>query len=97
VVVGSNTWFRDDIADAAEMVDNRVRLINPGNSELFESSVYWLARQDQSIGASPEASAVPVIPSDLSTGALSAIRWMLIAGLPVVILLAGAVWRVVRG
>jgi len=97
VIVGSNTWFRDDVANAAELVDNRVRLLNPGNGELFESSVYWLARRESSIGASPEASAVPVIPADLSPGLIGAIRWGLIAGLPMLILFFGAMWRVIRG
>ncbi|MCC6319921.1 MAG: hypothetical protein IT438_00610 [Phycisphaerales bacterium] len=97
VFVGSNTWFRDDVAEAAELVGNRVRLINPGNSELFEAAVYWLAHKDGSIGASPESHEVSIIPNDLSPGLLSAIRWMLIAGLPVLILLTGAAWRIVRG
>lgn len=96
VFVGSNTWFRDDVAEAAELVGNRVRLINPGNSELFEAAVYWLAFKDSSIGASPEAREVSVIPNDLSPGLLSALRWLLVAGLPVAILFAGAIWRIVR-
>lgn len=97
VIVGSNTWFRDDIADAVELVGNRVRLLNPGNSELFEASVYWLSGREEVMGASPQASAVSIIPNDLSQGAISAIRWALIAGLPLLILLTGAVWRVARG
>ncbi|MFN7021444.1 MAG: hypothetical protein ACK4WH_08975, partial [Phycisphaerales bacterium] len=96
VLVGSNTWFRDDVAEAAEVVGNRVRLINPGNSELFEAAVYWLAFKESSIGASPEAREVSVIPNDLSPGLLSAIRWLLVAGLPVAILFVGAIWRIVR-
>ena len=96
VVVGSNGWFLDEVAEAAEVVDNRRVPVSPGNTELLEASLYWLAKQESAIGASPQAAAAPVIPA-LSEGTVRAVRWGLIAGLPVLVLLAGAVWRVVRG
>jgi len=96
VVIGSNGWFLDEVAESAQLVDNRRSLVNPGNTELFEASIYWLAGQDAAIGASPQAEAAPVIPA-LSAGTVGAIRWALIAGLPMLILLVGAVWRLVKG
>lgn len=96
IVVGSNGWFLDEIASAATVVDNRRIPTYPGNAELFEASIYWLARQDSAIGVSPQAEASPVIPP-LSAGTVSAIRWSLIAGLPLLVLFAGALWRLFRG
>lgn len=96
VVVGSNGWFLDEIAAAATVVDNRRVPSYPGNAELFEASIYWLARQESAITVSPQAEASPVIPP-LSAGTVSAIRWSLIAGLPVLVLFAGALWRLLRG
>ncbi len=96
VVVGSNGWFLDEIAAAATVVDNQRVTSYPGNAELFESSIYWLARQESAITVSPQAEASPVIPP-LSAGTVSAIRWSLIAGLPMLVLFAGALWRLFRG
>lgn len=96
VVVGSNGWFLDEVAETALLVDNRRVLVNPGNSELLEASVYWLAGQEDAIGTSVEAETAAVIPP-LEPGTISAIRWALIGGLPVLVLLLGAVWRVARG
>ncbi len=61
----------------------------PGNLELFESSVYWLAGQDELIARSATAESVPLIPT-LGEGQVTLIRWMLIGGLPVIVLLIGA-------
>jgi hypothetical protein len=33
----------------------------------------------------------------MSSGQVAALRWSLIAGLPVLVLLAGATWRMLRG
>lgn len=96
VIVGASGWFLDEIAEAAVLVDNKRVPVNPGNSELFEASVYWLAGQESVIGTSPQSAAAAVIPP-LSPGTISAIRWALVGGLPVLILLIGAVWRTTRG
>jgi hypothetical protein len=96
VVVGSNTWFMDRIAQERAMVDGRPVLTNPGNSELFEAAVYWLAGQDQMIAQSPTARAVPLI-RPLGGGTLLLLRWGAIAGLPGLVLLAGLAWRLARG
>ncbi len=97
VIVGSNGWFFDDItARTAGVVDGRTVHQAPGNLELFEAAVYWLAGQDELIAASPAARAVPLIPT-LSADRLSAIRWLLVLGLPALTLLAGVAYRLLRG
>lgn len=96
VVVGSNTWFRDAIAQERVLVDGRPTLSNPGNAELFEAAIYWLAGQDQMIAQSATARAAPLI-RPMSGATLPAIRWLAIAGLPALVLLAGMAWRLLRG
>lgn len=96
LVVGSDTWFTDRIAQDRAMVDGRAVLTSPGNSELFEASVYWLAGQDDMIAQSPTARAVPLI-RPLAGGTLLLLRWAAILGLPGAVLLLGLVLRLVRG
>ncbi len=97
VVVGCAPWFLDDATQVQlGVVDGRPVLRAPGNIELFESSVYWLAGQDELIARSATAESVPLIPA-LGEGPMLIIRWMLIAGLPVIVLLIGAGWRLIRG
>jgi len=96
VVVGSNAWFTDALAFAYDATDNRVTLRSPGNAELFEASILWLAGQDELIAASAGARARPRI-KPLDTGTITAIRWALVAGLPLLSLGAGIAWRFLRG
>ncbi len=97
VAVSSNTWFTDRVTtQQSRLVDGRIASANPGNIELFEAAVYWLAGQDDRIGASATARAVPVI-RPLGEGTLAALRWMLVLGLPVLTLGAGVWWRWWRG
>lgn len=96
LVVGSNAWFLDDVAMGGTLVNGQPVLVNPGNAELFEAAVYWLAGQDRMIAASAVAASVPVIPP-MSEGSLTATRWLLIAGLPLAIMLIGAGLRALRG
>jgi hypothetical protein len=95
-VVGSNGWFLDDIAQVQSIVDGRPVLATPGNIELLESCIYWLAGQDTMLGTSANAQTVAVIPN-ISASTMTIIRWSLIAGLPLLILLIGAAWRLIRG
>jgi len=97
VVVGSNGWMLDPIAARrAELVEGRAPLAFPGNAELFEAAVLWLARQDELIAPSPEARPVALV-KPLSERQLATLRWVLIAGLPGAVLLGGVVHRVLRG
>ncbi len=97
VAVGSNGWMLDPIAARrGQSVDGRAPLAFPGNAEIFEASVLWLAGQDELIAPSGEARPVALI-KPLSASQLRVIRWVLLAGLPGLILVAGIVTRVVRG
>ncbi len=96
VVVGSNSWFIDQVTQRQAEVDGRVIDANPGNIELFESSVLWLAGQDDLIAQSPEAASIALI-RPISPEQLSMIRWAMVAGLPVLVLVVGGLYRVVRG
>jgi len=95
VVVGANTWFVDDRAEVVR-VDGRIVDATPGNLELFESSVYWLARQDELIAASPGARAVPLV-KDVSASRLKLVRLAVVLGLPALVLVLGALYRWARG
>lgn len=96
VVVGSNSWFIDNVSQNAVMVDGRPTLRNPGNMELFEASVLWLAEQDSLIAQSPSALAVPMI-SPIEEETLTRLRLAMILGLPMGVLLLGMLYRMVRG
>jgi hypothetical protein len=96
LVVGSNGWFLDDVSQGSALVDGREVALSPGNLELFEAGVFWLAGQDGQIGTSAVARGVPLIPP-MGEGTMSAVRWALIGGMPLLVLLIGGVWRVVRG
>lgn len=96
VVVGSNSWFIDQVTQRRAEVDGRVIDANPGNIELFESSVLWLAGQDDLIAQSPEAASIALI-RPIAPEQLSMIRWAMVAGLPVLVLVVGGLYRVVRG
>lgn len=97
VVIGSNRWFSDRVtSQRARLVDGRLAGANPGNIELFESAIFWLAGQDDRIGASATARAVPVIRA-MGPGTLAALRWLTILGLPALTLAAGLSWRLWRG
>lgn len=96
VVVGSNGWMLDPVAGASENVDGRVVRSNRGNWSLLDAAVRWAARQDDRVAPAPEADATPTI-RELSAGELSAVRWGLVAGVPLGVLLAGLAWRLLRG
>lgn len=96
IVVSSNGWFFDEFTQVGAVVDNQPVPRNPGNLELLEASVYWLAHQEDLIARSADAQAAPLIPA-LSPTTLTTLRWALVAGLPLAVLILGALWRVVRG
>jgi len=96
VVVGSADWFFDRWTQEAELVDGVPRFKYPGNLELFESSVYWLAGLDDMVGASATARPVAVVkPLDAST--ITVLRWGVALGPPALVLLLGGAWRLRRG
>lgn len=96
VVVGSNGWYADAIAMASLTSDGRQGNVSPGNVELLEASIYWLAGQDDLIAQSASARSLPrVVEIDEKTR--GTLRWLLIAGLPALVLCVGVIRRVVMG
>lgn len=96
VVIGSNGWFFDNTTDLQDAVEGRVLYRWPGNAELFMNSVAWLAHDDDLIARSPAAQPSPTIPA-LTDGQQAALRWGLMLGLPVLVLVTGALLRLLRG
>lgn len=94
MVMGSYNWFFDQLTNEATLIDERIVATNPGNAELFEAGVLWLAGRDDLIARSPTARATPRIGA-IAPNRLNAIRWILVAGLPGLVLLLGGLWRLV--
>ncbi len=96
IAVGANGWFFDNATLATEIVDGRRIAANPGNAELFEASIYWLAGLDELIAPGPGSLPTPRI-TRLEESESRALGWAMIGGLPLLILFLGAMWRLVRG
>ncbi|MDX9912907.1 MAG: hypothetical protein RBS39_13885, partial [Phycisphaerales bacterium] len=96
IVVSSGWWMLDRVALAEQRIENRTSLVWPGNAELFEACVDWLAGHDALIAQGVQARAVARIePIDPQT--LSRLRWGVLAGLPLLTLVLGGLWRLIRG
>lgn len=96
LVLGSHLWAFDSVADRPTVIDGRVVQQNPGNAELFLAGVEWLAGNDGLLGRSATAFETPTVqPIDASR--LVLLRWLLIGGLPVGVLLIGIAVRIVGG
>ena len=96
VAVGSNIWYTDRVAfNLVAGEAGRAVTAWPGNLELFESSVYWLAGQERLIAQSVTARATPRV-REMSKGELGVLRWGVVAGLPLAVLVVGGLLRLVR-
>jgi hypothetical protein len=96
LVVSGGWWYTDAVTQAAVMLDGRRVTRFPGNTELLDAAVAWLSGNDELIAESPEARSIPRI-AQIEPARLTAIRWLLIAGLPVLVLGLGLALRVIRG
>lgn len=96
LAVGSSGWFFDSLTQPGVQVDGRVVSPFPGNQELFDSSLYWLAFADDLIAQSPQASSVPLI-ANIDPARLLWLRLIIIFGLPLCVLALGIVHRAVFG
>lgn len=96
LVVGSNTWFFNDYTNAQSQVYGRLAPIYPGNAELFEAGVQWLAGKDDLIAQTTTARAIPLIGA-IGEGQLSMWRWLVVGGMPLLALACGLAWRILRG
>ena len=95
VVVGSQIWFADLVTQKQMAVEGRNIWVNPGNLELLESSVYWLAGLDEMIAPSPHTLDIPRI-KPLDESQIKLIRWLLIVIVPSIPLVIGVTWRLLR-
>jgi len=97
VAVGSNGWIGDAItADTEQLVDGRVLTRWAGNTTLFDSSIAWLAGMDDLIGPGTQARPIATI-KNLAPQQRSVLRWVLLAGLPGLILVLGMASRLIFG
>ena len=95
VIVAAPSWYEPMYEHAVELEGRRVALY-PGNRELMDASIWWLAQLDELIAPASTTLNTPRI-AQLEPGRLTTLRWALIAGLPVLTLLMGIAVRVVRG
>lgn len=95
VVVGSNDWFIDQVTQQGTMVDGRPAFQNPGNLELLENAILWLTHEDQLIAQSATARATPMV-KPIQDGALRSLRLAVVAGLPALVLISGALLRAMK-
>jgi hypothetical protein len=92
MAVGSSAWFADPVTQQTVSVEGRPVPQFPGNLELFDASVAWLARQDAMIAQSPAARSVAMV-RPMSPEALQRWRIGVIAGpASLALLVAGAYW-----
>lgn len=97
VVIGSNGWSTDSIiANTEQLVDGRVLTRWPGNLTLLDSSIAWLAHMDDLIGQSTQARPIATI-NNLDARQYALLRWILLAGLPGLILILGMASRLIFG
>ena len=95
VIVSGWLWYADAFTRATIEVNGRVGLRTPGNAQLLDASLAWLAWQDDLIPVAPDVRDVPRIAA-ITPARLSAIRWTLAAGLPGAALVCGVIVHMAR-
>lgn len=101
VAVGTHSygqfgWFADAITNEQSIIDGRPVRTHPGNIELFDASISYLAGMDQLIAQSPEARSSPMI-GPIAQDRLRLTRLALAAGMPLAVLLIGVtIWAIRR-
>jgi hypothetical protein len=89
LAVGSGAWLRTSVADQAVSAGGgRIALAHPGNHELLLAGTAWLSGLDERIAAGPLSQEVARLGA-VSRGARTFWAWLLLAGLPVVLLASG--------
>lgn len=96
VVVGSHLWLFDMVARRTASIDGKVGETSQGNTEFAHAIVSWLTYQDDMIARSAEAESFPIV-QPMDPARLSAARWFFIGGLPLLVLILGAVVRLIGG
>jgi hypothetical protein len=95
VIVGGALWYADAFTKAAFDVEGRRALRFPGNAQLLDASLAWLAGLDDMIPLAPDVRDVPRIAA-IEPARLSAIRWALAAGVPAAALILGVSLHALR-
>ncbi len=97
VVVGSNSWIYDAVTfSQGQLVDGRITTAFPGNLTMLESSIAWLAGLDDLIAPGIQSRPIATI-APMTDPQLSTYRWILLAGIPGLILVLAAGSRIVFG
>ncbi len=96
IAVGSHLWLFDMIARRTAEIEGTLVETSQGNTELALAGVQWLAGQDASIARSAEAESFPII-QPMSDSRMAAARWFFMGGLPLLVLIAGVIVRLVGG
>lgn len=99
IVVGTHSygqfgWLADPITQDQTVIDGRSVAAHPGNFELLDASISYLAGHDELIAQSPGAQSAPLI-GQLAPERLSLVRFLLVVGMPLGVLLAGLIFRLV--
>lgn len=96
VVVGSHLWIFDMVAKRPTEIEGRMVETNPGNTELAQAAIEWLAGHDDMIVRSGDAASLAIV-QPLDQSRRRAIQWLLIGGLPLLVLITGGFVRLVKG
>ncbi len=96
VVVGSHLWLFDMVARRKSELEGRIVETSPGNTELAQASIDWLAGQDSMIVRSGDAAALAIV-QPMDPARKRALEWFFIGGLPLLVLITGGVSRLLRG
>ena len=100
VVIGSSRFAENDIVQQPDVntYRNTGRIVArfPANSELFNNSVFWLAKMESMMAISPAAMEVARIEPMSQTAQGIWKNGVLLIGLPGIVVLAGALVWVAR-
>jgi len=90
MVVSSPTWFDDRHLHAITELAGRRASRFPGNGELLDASINWLAGLDELVAPGPQVRDIPRIDA-IAPGPLAALRWTVALAPPVLTLILAVV------
>lgn len=94
--IGSNAWALDRVAQERARLDGRLVPLHPGNLELIDAGVFWLAGQDDMIAQGASTASSPTV-SAMEPAIRTRLAWFVLAGLPLGVLALGIGYRICRG
>lgn len=97
IVVGSNSWIYDALTFSQnQLVDGRITTAFPGNLAMLESSIAWLAGLDDLIAPGIQSRPIATI-RPMEQSKLSTFHWILLGGVPGLVILLGLGSRIIFG